>query len=125
METGNQEQERHLSKSQEQSLTTSKLTPQEVARHLARISRSFPALNEAFFYVLLEFAEKQGMTDERLKAAIDHVIATSIYPQPTIAQFLVYDKEIQEGIRQKERSKLVQKIEANAKNYFKKGGKDV
>ena len=75
--------------------------------------------------MLLEFAKEQGMTDVRLKEAIDHVSKTSLYPQPTLAQFLVYDKEKQEEIRQKERSKLAQEIEMAGRNYFKKGGKDV
>jgi len=36
----------------------------------------------------------EGFTDDRLRDAVRNVISTCVYPQPTIAQFISFDKRI-------------------------------
>lgn len=39
-------------------------------------------------------AKEEGFTDERFRDAVHTVIKTCVYPTPTIAQFISFDKRI-------------------------------
>lgn len=70
------------------------LTPKCLIESVAVIKKSFPALPIGFYDVFTDRLKANGFSDERLKDAIAHVIDTCVYPQPTIAQFISYDKKI-------------------------------
>ena len=44
--------------------------------------------------MLINRLEANGFTDQRLMDAVTHVIDKCVYPKPTIAQFISYDREI-------------------------------
>jgi len=47
-----------------------------------------------FFEVFNDMLRVSGFSDQRLRDAVDHVIQNCVYPNPTIAQFLSWDKRI-------------------------------
>lgn len=59
-----------------------------------RIKGAFPELPAEFYDVLQERIKANGFTSERLRDAVSNVIDNCIYPRPTIAQFITYDKRI-------------------------------
>ena len=55
---------------------------------------AFPALQASFFDVLIPMLKECSFSDERLLNSVKNVIKTCVYPTPTIANFLSYDKKI-------------------------------
>lgn len=53
---------------------------------------AFPKLPNTFADILMERALEKGFTDNRLIDAINNVIDNCIYPEPTLANFLSFDK---------------------------------
>lgn len=70
------------------------LTKKGIAENMAFIKAAFPKLDKLYFSILKEMIKDDGFVDERLKDAVKHVIKTCVYPEPTIANFLSYDKNI-------------------------------
>lgn len=58
------------------------------------IEAAFPQLQQGFYDILFGMIKDKsnGFTDERFRDSVNHVIKTCKYPQPTIAQFIGYDK---------------------------------
>lgn len=73
---------------------TGELTNQGMAKAVSDIKKSFPTLDEGFYEVFLDMIKSSKFDDERLIDAVTHVIATCVYPQPTIAQFISFDRKI-------------------------------
>lgn len=71
-----------------------KLSTQIIIDNVKRIKKAFPALPEGFYDVLAERITDNTFTDDRLTDAVKNVIDTCVYPQPTIAQFISFDKRI-------------------------------
>jgi len=61
---------------------------------LAKVQSAFPSLPQGFYDILSERLADCGFTDERLKDAVNNVIDTCVYPTPTIAQFISWDKRV-------------------------------
>jgi len=59
-----------------------------------KLKQSFPALGSGFYDIFMDRIKDNGFSDERLTDAVNHVVDTCIYPQPTIAQFLNFDVRI-------------------------------
>lgn len=78
----------------ETSVYSGKLSKKCIAENVVKLSQSFPALPPEFFNVFSDRIKAHNYNDERLKAAIDHVIDNCVYPTPTIAQFISFDKRI-------------------------------
>ena len=76
------------------SLYTGDLTPKVVTESMAELKASFPALPAEFFTMLSKRVKDNGFSDERLRDAVRHVIDNCIYPNPTIAQFIGFDKKV-------------------------------
>jgi len=55
---------------------------------------AFPALPKGFYDVMSEMIQDEGFTDERLNDAVKNVIKTCVYPTPTIANILSWDRRI-------------------------------
>lgn len=66
-----------------------------IAQASKKIEGAFPNLESGFYQVFFDRIKMHGFTNERLLDAIDHVIDTCEYPNPTIAKFISYDQKIQ------------------------------
>jgi len=60
---------------------------------VAIIKKSFPSLPIDFFDVFTDRLRANNFSDERLKDAVSHVIDTCVYPTPTIANFISWDRK--------------------------------
>jgi hypothetical protein len=90
-------QESSLKKSEqatELSIYRGELTPQCLVESMATIKKGFPSLPGGFYDLLCDRVKENGFSDERLRAAVANVIDTCIYPTPTIAQFISFDRKI-------------------------------
>lgn len=76
------------------SIYTGELTAQCLVKSIAMIKKSFPSLPIGFYDVFTDRLRANGFTDERLSDAVVNVIDTCVYPAPTIAQFISFDKRI-------------------------------
>lgn len=76
------------------SIYNDKLTPECVGENTVKLKQSFPALPNGFYDVFYERLKANNYTDKRLNDAIGHVIDNCIYPTPTIAQFISFDKRM-------------------------------
>jgi len=68
------------------------ISDEAIVKYSIKIRSAFPALPPEYYDVLLEMAKEERFTDERFRDAVHHVIKTCIYPAPTIAQFISFDK---------------------------------
>jgi hypothetical protein len=59
---------------------------------MVKIKATFPSLPKEFFIVLRERLGANNFTDQRLIDAVNHVVDKCIYPTPTIAEFISYDR---------------------------------
>lgn len=59
-----------------------------------KIKKAFPQLPDPWYEVFQERIKNNNFTNERLIDAVDFVIDNCIYPTPTIAQFIQFDKKI-------------------------------
>jgi hypothetical protein len=80
--------------SDEISLYGSELGAKCLVDSIATIQKAFPSLPIGFFDVFTDRLADNGFSDDRLRDAVKHVIDTCIYPTPTIAQFISFDKRI-------------------------------
>lgn len=78
----------------EMSIYTDELTTQNIINGTIKLKKSFPALTKEFFDMFSDRIKDNKFTDKRLNDSINHVIDNCIYPAPSIAQFISYDKRI-------------------------------
>lgn len=76
------------------SLYNDELTGDNVTLNVVKIQKVFPALSKEFYDIFQERLKDKGFTDQKLNDAVNYVIDNCIYPTPTIANFLKYDKNI-------------------------------
>ncbi len=72
----------------------STVTDQSIVRYSLKIRHAFPSLPPEFYGVLLEMVKEEGFTEERFRDAVHHVIKNCVYPTPTVAQFISFDKRV-------------------------------
>ena len=70
------------------------LTARNLVKNIAFIKKAFPVLPIDFYDLLTDRIKANNFSDERLNDAVNNVIDTCVYPQPTIAQFISFDKRI-------------------------------
>ena len=70
------------------------LTNTEIVKQSKKIKDAFPSLPGGFFNVFVDRLKENNFTDQRLKDAVSNVIDTCVYPTPTIANFISFDKLI-------------------------------
>jgi len=95
------------------------LTGRALFREIAKIQAAFSALPKEFYDILSSRLADNGFTDERLKDAVNNVIDTCLYPTPTIAQFISFDKRIKVH-KYPEIVKMVEDGDPNAFNRYKR-----
>lgn len=76
------------------SIYSGELTKPIIVEMTVKIRQSFPALPVGFFDILSDRLLANNFTDQRLKDAVEYVIDNCVYPTPTIAQFISFDKRI-------------------------------
>jgi len=70
------------------------LTTSCVIQNTVKIKNAFPSLPEGFYEIFSERILDSGFTDDRLNDSVNNVIDTCVYPVPTLAQFLSFDKRV-------------------------------
>jgi hypothetical protein len=70
------------------------LQPKTVIEEVSKISVAFPTLSPQFIDILIQRAIEKGFTSKRLRDSVNHVIDNCQYPNPTLANFLSFDKRI-------------------------------
>jgi hypothetical protein len=78
----------------EVSLYNGSLSTPCVIQNIKRIKSAFPSLPEGFYEIFAERIIDCVFTDERLDDAVNNVIDNCVYPTPTIAQFISFDKRV-------------------------------
>jgi hypothetical protein len=78
--------------SNEISIYNGPLTMDVIINSAAKIRAAFPALPIEFYEVFDERIKGNGFCNERLLDAVNHVIDHCVYPTPTIAQFISFDR---------------------------------
>lgn len=76
------------------SLYNDELTAKNVLLNITKIKKVFPNLEIGFYDILTERLKDKGFTDNKFNDAVNHVIDNCIYPTPTIANFLSFDRNI-------------------------------
>jgi len=76
------------------SLYSGLLTPAAVIDNVATIKKAFPGLPAGFYDVFADRIKENGFCDERLHDAVADVIDNCVYPIPTIANFISYDRTV-------------------------------
>jgi hypothetical protein len=104
-------------KNNEISLYKGELTTPVIINSVSRIRNAFPALPEGFYEVFSDRIKDSGFTDARLIDAVNSVIDNCVYPTPTIAQFISFDKRIK-VFKYSEIVKMVDDGDMNAFNRY-------
>jgi len=99
----------------EMSIYNGELTKRKIVDASSRIMAAFPKLEKEWHDIFYEMVIEEGMSDDRLIAAVNNVIKTIIYPEPTIANFLNYDKKIK-LYTYDQKLKLINEVGANVAN---------
>jgi len=76
----------------EMSIYSGTLNTDCVISNVVKIKKAFPALPIGFYEVFDDRLREHGFNDDRLRDAVNHVIDTCPYPNPTIANFISFDK---------------------------------
>ena len=68
------------------------LTIECVSKAAKKLTNAFPQLDKGFFNVLWERVRELEFSDKRLIDAVNNVIDTCPYPQPTVSNIVSHDK---------------------------------
>jgi hypothetical protein len=81
---------------QEDSITIYKgeLTTNAVIQSLKDIKQAFPVLPVDFYDIFQRRIKANNFCDERLNDAVNFVIDNCVYPTPTVAQFITFDRRV-------------------------------
>jgi hypothetical protein len=101
------------------SIYKGELTARCLVDSIATIQKAFPALPIGFFDIFTDRLADNGFSDDRLNDAVKHVIDTCVYPTPTIAQFISWDKRIK-VYKYPEIVQMVDDGDLNAFNRYKR-----
>lgn len=61
---------------------------------MKRLKNAFPQLPQGFYDILSDRIKANGFSDDRLKDAINSLIDNCIYPVPSIANIISFDKRV-------------------------------
>lgn len=76
------------------SIYSGELTPRAVIENVARIKMAFPSLPAGFYDILSERIKENKFCDDRLVDAVAHVIDNCRYPNPSVADFISFDRTL-------------------------------
>lgn len=66
----------------------------EILAVAVTIKNAFPGLPTGFYEVFTDRIIELGLSADRLRDAVNYVIDTCVYPSPTIAQFVSFDRVV-------------------------------
>ena len=72
---------------------TERLTQLVIASNIAKLRIVFPSLAPGFYDILVDRLQSKRFSDSEFIYVTNHVIDNCKYPQPTIADFINYDKD--------------------------------
>ena len=70
------------------------LTDVEIVKQLKKVRDAFPSLQPEFFVLLQQQIIENKFTDKKLIDSVNNLIKTCVYPVPTIANILNFDKTV-------------------------------
>lgn len=70
------------------------VTPKILANCFVALKKAFPKLPDGWYDILEKLLDTEKFTDQRLIDATANLIKTCVYPEPTIANILGYDKKM-------------------------------
>jgi len=70
-----------------------KVSTKVLANCFIDLKKTFPKLPDGWYDILEKMLDEEKFTDKRLIDATNNLIKTCIYPEPTIANILGYDKK--------------------------------
>jgi hypothetical protein len=76
------------------SIYSGKLSTKVIIDNVKKIKQAFPSLPNGFYDILSDRLKNCNFSDERINDAVNNVIDNCVYPQPTIAQFISFDRRI-------------------------------
>jgi hypothetical protein len=76
------------------SIYSGELTQKVAVESIARVKAAFPSLPPEFYKVFIERIKEKGFSDQRLVDAVNNVIDNCMYPTPTLANFLSFDRRV-------------------------------
>ena len=68
------------------------ISPKVLAEGIGMIVSSFPKLSAGWYEVLKAMLVEEQFNDVRFFDAVKNLIKTSVYPEPTIANIISFDK---------------------------------
>jgi hypothetical protein len=71
-----------------------RVNTQTIIKAFADIKQAFPSLPRGFYDILDDRVKANKFTNQRLKDCVAFVIDNCMYPTPTIANFISYDKTV-------------------------------
>jgi len=76
------------------SIYNDSLSTKFIIESTIKLKKAFPALTKDFFDIFSDRIKENNYTDKRLEDSINYVIDNCVYPTPTIAQFISFDKKV-------------------------------
>lgn len=76
------------------SIYSGPLEPANLAQNMNRLKASFPKMSNEFFNVLAERIVANGFSNERLKAAVNHILDNFQYKELTVSDIIRFDKRV-------------------------------
>lgn len=70
-----------------------KVSTKVLANCFIGLKKAFPKLPDGWYDILEKLLDTEKFTDKRLIDATNNLIKTCVYPEPTIANILGYDKK--------------------------------
>lgn len=68
------------------------VSPEALAGCFVDLKKAFPKLSDGWYDLLEKFLDAEKFTDRRLMDATQNLIKNCVYPEPTIANILGFDK---------------------------------
>jgi len=70
------------------------LTTENIVKQMAKLKSAFPSLPATFFDILSDRIKDNVFTDKRLIDSVNNCIDLCVYPTPTVAQLISFDKRV-------------------------------
>ena len=83
-----------INEKNEISIYKDSLTRNHVKAECLKIRTAFPSLEKHFTDLLTEALVRNNFTNQRFTDAKNYVIDNHVYPKPSIAEFISYDKKV-------------------------------
>jgi len=76
------------------SIYDGELTTECIVNQVKKLKQAFPALPKGFYDILTDRIQEIEFSDKRLTSAVNNLIDTCVYPIPTIANLITWDRRV-------------------------------